>query len=120
MIYLISEGGYSDYGVCFLVECEREVEKSEFRTFWGEAKRRLTSYENTKLERVAEILGVAKQSSMYDYRTLVSAEEIREAYINVSYEFRKETGFFEEVLTENGFSILPFEEYNTDAFTDEF
>ena len=116
MLYLISSGSYSDYSVCFLAKCKRKVDEGEFRTFWLEAIKQKTDYVDEKLGEVAKILGVPKESWMWDYAGIVGYEKFHEALGKVGYESLGEQGFFEKILIEQGFSILPFEEYNTDDF----
>ena len=115
-IYLISAGSYSDYNVCFLMESVEVVSEDKFRVYWLEAIKRKTEYVDGKLEAMAKCLGVTKQSSMYDYYHFVDREDTEKAMKEVGYEYKPEVGFFEEILTEQGFSILAFEEYNVDDF----
>ena len=115
-IYLISEGAYSDYGVCFLAKSTRLVSEDELKVYWLEAIKRKTEYVDDKLEAMANYLGVAKQSYMYYYQTIVGWDIFSKAMEEVGYESRSETGFLKEVLTEHEISILPFEEYNVDDF----
>ena len=115
-IYLISEGAYSDYNVDFLVKSARVVSESEFRVYWLEAIKRKTEYVDSKLEAVAKYLGVTKQSSMYDYYHLVDGDSMSKAMKEAGYDYVGEADFFQEVLVEQGMSVLLFEEYNVDDF----
>ena len=115
-IYLISSGSYSDYGICFLAETRKVVSEDEFRVYWLEAVKRKTEYVDNKLEAVAKCLGVAQQLNMYGYYQLVESDSVAKAMREVGYEHKGEVDFFEEILTEQGFSILSFEEYNVDDF----
>jgi len=113
-IYLISSGEYSDYGVCFLVESTEVISKDKFRAYWLEAVQRKDEYMDRTLEAIAKYLGVAKKSSMSEYRSLVDADSFRKAMEKVGYSYKEKIDFFEEILAEVGFSILSFDEYNTD------
>lgn len=115
-LYLITQGEYSDYGVCFLAESSRMVSENEFREYWLEAVRRKTEYVDDKLEAVAKYLDVAKEAEMWNYGQLVGNDSVDKAMKAVGYEWKMEVDFFEEILAKQGFSILSFKEYNIDDF----
>ena len=115
-ICLITAGEYSDYGICFLAETTKVVSENELRVYWLEAVKRKTEYVDDKLEAVAKYLGVAQQSSMYDYLHLVDDDSFAKAMKGAGYEYKSEVSFFEEILAKHGFNNLSFEEYNVDDF----
>ena len=115
-IYLISSGEYSDYSVCFLVKSVKVISGDEFRVYWLEAVKRKSEYMDNKLEAVAKYLGVDRQRGMYAYYELTSRDSTAEAMKKVGYEYKSEADFFEQVLAEQGMSILEFDEYNVDDF----
>jgi len=116
MIYLISSGRYTDYGVCFLIESDRGINEDDFRVYWLEAIKRKTEYMDDKLECIAKYLNVPKQLSWKGYTQYYDNTLVQKAMDEVGYEFKSEDNCLEEILTEQGFRVLPYTEYNVDDF----
>ena len=112
--YVITEGEYSSYTVCFIIQSDRKVEESEFRSYWLEAIKRKTSYVDSKLEEIAIYLGVERQKSVYEYSPIVGWDKFHMAECATGYEYISESAFFRDVLKERGFEVLNYSEINID------
>lgn len=110
MLYLLTYGEYSDYGISELVETD-SLTADDLKRYQAEWRVLYDKVHDKELIRVAEELGVAKQSSSYQYHQMVGWDEYSKALDKIGHD---ETDYRAQVLKGHGIRYVEYEEYNLD------
>jgi len=118
--YVISSGSYSDYGISYIVQSEREISNEQFREYYLESIRRSSEFDDKQLAKLRKFLNRDDLKSTNYYTVFWDNQKVEVSFENWQ-QFCKEAGvednpytWLEQVLTENGIKSLAYEEYNTD------
>jgi len=122
--YVISRGSYSDYSIEYIVQSEKEISDEQFREYYLESIKRSTEFNDKQVAKLKDFL---KRDDLLstNYFTAFPRGANKGGSVEVSYEkweqFCREAGvetnpgnWLEQVLIEDGITVLDYEEYNID------
>jgi hypothetical protein len=120
--YVISSGSYSDYGISYIVQSEKEISDEKFREYYLESIKRSSDFEDEQLNKLRKYMNDAaiESTSWFNGRNILKGKDWKVEFDKWE-ELCKEAGivrnprnWYEEILKENGVLILDYKDFNTD------